>query len=138
MEKIATINQYYFEEGMTLTKIAEILNVSTSYISRILRKNEKYEIEKERRKKQNLLKRRKVQKRLIYANRKTKIDVEYLNVRKKHCEASKELSKTSTMGKDTLRKWCSSAYIYNPIKNRYEFNSKELLKPADFPKYIKS
>lgn len=136
MEKITTINQYYFEEGMTLTKIAEILNVSTSYISRILRKNEKYEIEKEKRKKQNLLKRREVQKELIYTNRKTKIDVEYLNVMKKHSEASKELSKTSIIGKDTLRKWCSSAYIYNPIKNRYEFNSKELLKPVDFPKYI--
>ena len=137
MEKISTINQYYFEKGMTLTEIAEILNTSISYISKILRKNENYKVEKERRKKQNLAKRRKVQKELIYNERKNRIDVDYLNLRKKHDEASIELSKTSIIGKETIRKWCSSAYVYNPEKNRYEFNSKELIKPVDFPDYIK-
>jgi len=55
-----------------------------------------------------------------------------------HEEATKELSKSTTIGKDALRKWCSSAYIYNRKKKVYMFDTTTLLKPADFPLYIKA
>lgn len=137
MEKVAMINELYFEEKKTLTEIAEVINTSVSYISKILRKNEKYNEEKEKRKNENLLKRRKVQKDLIYSKRKSNIDIEYIKLKTQHEQASMELSKRSILGKDTLRKWCSSAYVYNKSKKRYEFDTKNLNKPSDFPSYIK-
>ena len=48
MEKVAIINNLYFEQRKTLTEIAEIINTSISYISKTLRKNEMYKIEKEK------------------------------------------------------------------------------------------
>ena len=135
MEKVAMINELYFEEKKTLTEIAEVINTSVSYISKILRKNEKYNEEKEKRKNENLLKRRKIQKDLIYGKRKSNIDIEYIKLKTQHEQASMELSKRSILGKDTLRKWCSSAYVYNKNKKRYEFDTKNLNKPSDFPSH---
>ena len=37
MDKIAIINELYFEEKKNLTEIAQIIETSVSYISRILR-----------------------------------------------------------------------------------------------------
>lgn len=136
MEKIITIKMLYFEEKKTLTEISEILQTSISYISKILKKDERYKKEKELRKQENHNKRKEKQKELIYSKRKRVVDIEYLKLKEEHKKASMELSKSSTIGKDVLRKWCSSAYIYNSQKNRYEFNENELLKPADFPKVI--
>lgn len=138
MEKIAVINNLYFEQKKTLTEIAEIINTSISYISKILRKNENYKNEKEKRKKENLIQRKKLQKDMIYNKRKNNTDIEYINLKAKHEQATRELSKRSVIGKDALRKWCSSAYNYNAEKNRYEFDTKNLLKPADFPLYIRA
>ena len=137
MEKVAIINELYFDEKKTLTEIADIINTSVSYISKILRKNEKYNEEKEKRKNEKLIHRRKVQKDLIYSKRKNKVDIEYIKVKNEHEQASMELSKRSMLGTDTLRKCRSSAFIYNPNKKRYEFDTKNLTKPADFPLYIK-
>ena len=138
MEKVTTINKLYFENQKTLTEIAEIVGTSISYISKILRKDARYKKEKEHRKQKNHIKRRKQQKELIYNNRKCIVDTEYLKLKEEHKKASIELSKSSNIGKDTLRKWCSSAYKYNPDKARYEFKNNELLKPADFPEFIKA
>lgn len=136
MEKVAIINDLYFEQRKSLTEIAEIINTSISYISKVLRKNEKYKMEKEKRKKENLIRRKEIQKDLIYKQRKKKTDMDYINLKNKHTQASIELSKRTVLGKDALRKWCSNAYKYNKEKKRYEFD-KKLVKPADFPLYIK-
>jgi len=132
------ITVLYFQEGKNLTQIAEILEVSISYISKILRKDTRYSEEKENRKADNLAQRRKKQKKLIYANRKNKVDLDYAVLLKQHDQDTKELSKTSKLGDLALRKWCSSAYKYNNKKKRYEFNAGSALKPADFPSYIKA
>ena len=42
MDKIAIINELYFEEKKNLTEIAQIIETSVSYISRILRKDQRY------------------------------------------------------------------------------------------------
>ena len=75
---------------------------------------------------------------MIYAKRKDKKDIEYIDMKSQHEQATRELSKHSVLGNDTLRKWCSSAYKYNTKKTRYEFDTENLLKPADFPLYIKA
>ncbi len=93
--------------------------------------------EKERRKNENLGHRREKQKEIIYRNRRNVGNSEHINMKKEHEQASIELSKHSVLGKDTLRKWCSSAYKYNRDKKRYEFDTDTLLKPADFPMYIR-
>lgn len=138
MEKVAIINNLYFEQRKSLTEIAEIINTSVSYISKILRKNETYKIEKEKRKEENQKRRKKVQKDLIYSKRESKTDIDYINLKNKHEEAVMELSKHSTIGNEALRKWCSGAYKYNDNKKCYEFDTQNLLKPADFPLYIKA
>ena len=132
------ITLLYFQEGKNLTQISEILEVSISYISKILRKDTRYAEEKENRKADNLVQRRKHQKKIIYANRKNKIDLAYAVLLKQHDDDVKELSKTSKLGDLALRKWCSSVYKYNNKKKRYEFNAGSALKPADFPSYIKA
>lgn len=138
MEKVAIINALYFEQRKSLTEIADMINTSVSYISKVLRKNEKYKMEKEKRKKENLIRRKEIQKDLIYKQRKKKTDTDYINLKSKHEQASIELSKRSVISKDALRKWCSSAYKYNKEKKCYEFDSKNLTKPTDFPLYIKA
>ena len=137
MEKTQYISELYFKEAMTLTEISKLVDTSVSYVSKVLRKDERYEIEKEKRKQENLAERRKQQKELIYNNRKNNIDLEYNNMKKQHAKDSMELSKSAILGKNTLRKWCSSAYKYNAEKKRYEFDTNTLLKPVDFPLYIK-
>ena len=55
-----------------------------------------------------------------------------------HENAARELSKHSSIGNQDLRKWCSSAYKYNKKKKCYEFDTENLLKPPDFPMYVKA
>lgn len=138
MEKIEMIKDLYFNKKNNLTEISEIVGTSISYISKILRNDRKYQIEKTKRKQENLLLRRKKQKKLIYSGRKNKNDIDYINMKNQHDQDTRELSKHSVIGNDVLRKWCSSAYKYNKKRNRYEFDNDDLLKPADFPKYIKA
>lgn len=139
MEKREVIERLYFEEKKTLTEIAKDLKVSVSYITKILKQNEMYSVEKEKRKEENLAKRRSKQKEIIYKKRKQKkkSDLSYMALKNSHEQAARELSKSRAMGNEALRKWCSSAYKYNPNKRRYEFNAGNSTKPIDFPQYIK-
>lgn len=138
MDKIAIINELYFVQGKTISDISKLINTSVSYISRVLKKDSRYIQEKERRKEENFRKRREKQKELIYENRKSKIDVLYISMKSQHEQATKELSKSTIIGNKALRKWCSSAYIYNKERGLYIFDKETLLKPADFPLYIKA
>lgn len=138
MNKKKIIEEMYFIDKNTLTEISKKLNVTVGYISRILKENDKYLEEKQRRIKDNLAKRRSLQKEKIYQNRKKKgIDLEYIALQNKHDEAAKELSKSSRLGAEVIRKWCGSAYKYNSKKKRYEFDAGNSVKPADLPQYIK-
>ncbi len=139
MKKIECIEKLYFEEKKTLTQIAEELKVSVSYVTKILKQNQMYSIEKEKRKEENLVKRREKQKESIYKKRKQNryVDLSYIAVKNSHEQATRELSKSHTIGNQALRKWCSNAYQYNSKKKRYEFNAGNGVRPIDLPKYIK-
>lgn len=139
MNNKETIESLYFDEKKNLTEISKILNVTVGYISKILKQNNDYVIEKERRKQENLTKRRNIQKDMIYSKRKHKgIDLGYIELQNAHEQAAKELSKSSRIGTEALRKWCSSAYKYNPLKKRYEFDAGSSAKSVDLPQYIKA
>ena len=139
MNNKETIESLYFEEKKNLTEISKILNVTVGYISKILKQNKDYMIEKERRKQENLTKRRNIQKDMIYSKRKQKgIDLGYIELQNAHEQAAKELSKSSRIGTEALRKWCSSAYKYNSLKKRYEFDAGSSAKSVDLPQYIKA
>ena len=139
MNNKETIESLYFDEKKNLTEISKILNVTVGYISKILKQNNDYVIEKERRKQENLTKRRNIQKDMIYSKRKQKgIDLGYIELQNAHEQAAKELSKSSRIGTEALRKWCSSAYKYNPLKKRYEFDAGSSAKSVDLPQYIKA
>lgn len=139
MDKKTHIQNLYFNEEKTLTEIAKELNTSVSYISKILRANKLYLIEKEKRKRENLSKRRIKQKEIIYKNRKNKEkDLSYYELKSAHEQASKELSKSRKLGTEAIRKWCPSVYHYNKKKNRYEFQDDKSIRSLDLPKYIKA
>ena len=139
MEKKKAIEEMYFEHKKSLTEIAEVLDVSVSYVTKILKQNEFYIIEKEKRKQENFKNRRAKQKETIYKQRRQRVSTnsDYLILRNMHDQASRELSQKGSLGSRALRKWNTSAYNYNSKKKRYEFDAGSALKPADFPKYIK-
>lgn len=140
MEKRQKIEELFFEQNKTIKEISEELNLSNSYVSRVLKQNINYHNEKERRKQEKLKNRREVQKNLIYNERKKKARENYLQnqfVKQSHEQASRELSKSRKLGNDALRKWCS-LYNYNKKKNCYEFDISKANIPNDFPKYIKA
>lgn len=139
MEKREKIEEMYFIQKMSLTNIAEELNVSVSYVSRLLRQNEKYHDEQEIRKQENQQKRKRKQKELIYNQRREKARqrlLENQTMKRLHEQDIREMSKRRTLGNEALRRWCS-LYNYNKDKKCYEFNTNEALKPRDFPLYIK-
>jgi len=140
VDKNKKIEEMYFVQKMSLTNISEELGISISYISRILRNNTNYKEEQERRKKENHTKRRILQKELIHKRRReiaTQKTMENQIMRLLHEQDTKELSKGRTLDNDTLRKWCS-LYKYNKDKKRYEFDNEIVLKPSDYPSYIKA
>jgi len=137
VEKKKKIEEMYFIQKKNLTEIAQELQTSISYISKILRANDKYKEEKENRKKETHVKRRKQQKDLIYNKRKEKIDTSYQIMKQEHEKAIVELSKRSKLGDNALRKWCS-LYKFNKERNQYEFDTSKVIKPIDFPMYIKA
>ena len=138
--KMFKVLELYFDKNMKPVDIAKELNVSKSAITQILQKDSRYENEKNRRKQENKIKHSKETK--DYIKRQRKINqffnkVDDLVLKNIHNRDAIELSTHSTMSNETLRRWCSSMYIYNKEKNRYEFDTKSSLKPADFPMYIK-
>ena len=139
MDKKEIIEILYFEKKKTLTEISKDLNITVGYVTKILKQNNIYITEKERRKRENLSKRRAKQKELIYGQRRQKKGDEssYFALKNSHEQASRELSKRNNLGTQAIKKWNSSAYKYNSDKNRYEFDAGSALRPNDLPKYIK-
>lgn len=139
VEKRKKIEEMYFIQKMSLTNIAQKLDISVSYVSRILKRNENYYNEQIRRKEENQLNIKAQQKELIYKQRKEmaiqKV-IENQIMKKLHEQASIELSKRRTLSDEVLRNWCS-LYKYNKEKECYQFDLNKSSKPNDFPMYIR-
>ena len=135
-EKI--IYLYYIEKKLC-KDIAIELNISTSTVTRTIKKDSRYNLEKENRKKTNKANHNKeIQKRVDNKRKQMqfKNNNDDLILREIHIQDSMELSDRKYLSNENYRKWNYSAYKYNPSKKRYEFRE-ELGRSYDVPKYIK-
>lgn len=131
------IISYYYIEHLKVKDIAQELNVTSAYITKIIKQDIRYAQEKQYRKKCSKFKRKVEQNKFIKNKReKQRLEDNYYAMKAEHEKAAKELSKSSHLTNENYRKWNSSAYKYNPSKKRYEFNE-ELGRSYDIPKYIK-
>lgn len=136
MSKENIINLFY-NEHLKTKEIAEKLHVSSSYVTKIIKQDDRYIQEKNFRKKESKNNRKIAQNKFIKKKReKQRLEDNYSYVQSQHEQATRELSKSSHLSNESYRKWNISAYNYNPSKQRYEFNDK-LGRSADVPKYIK-
>lgn len=127
----------YYIEHLKLKDISEELNISSAYITKIIKTDSRYESEKIYRKNISAEKRKIAQNKFIKNKRdKQRIEDNYYAMQEQHKQASMELSDSKHLSNENYRKWNYSAYDYNPSRKRYEFKE-ELGRSADVPKYIK-
>ena len=141
MKTTARINELYFIQKKSIKEIAEIVNTSKSYISRVLIKDKRYKKEKNNRTKEKMIQRKELQKKQIYSKRKSKSSNNISNMQilqQMHNQDVSELSEHRNLGNQALRKWCSSVYKYNSDKNRYEFDTEKFTRSFGLPLYIKT
>lgn len=120
MSKRDKIKELYFDYNYKQIEIAEELNVSTKYISRILISDSRYNKEKQKRKEENKKKNIKFTKAYITEKRKEKNDIDYLILKSMHEQASRELSGgRKTISNRAFRNWNSSIYRYNEKSKSY-------------------
>ncbi len=134
MNKKEKIIFYYYEKGLVQTDIATKLNVSKAYITKIIKSDERYLKEKQRRKEKNSIKNREETKKYIKNKRiKEKISNEYM--KKMHLQATMELSSRKTISNRSFRNWNKSIYEYN-YKNNCYILKKGINVTNDVPKKI--
>lgn len=127
----------FYIEHLKVKDIAEKVNTSSAYVTKVVKKDNRYLQEKIYRKTISKDKRKIDQNNFIKNKReKQRIEDNYSIVQVQHEQASKELSKSKHLSNENYRKWNCSAYKYNPSKKRYEFDEK-LGRSIDVPKYIK-
>ena len=131
------IIELFFINHLSVKEIADSVGTSSAYITKIVKTDERYIQEKQYRKEQSKEKRKQDKNNFMKNKReKKRIDDNYSFVQAQHYKATRELSKSRHLTNETYRKWNSSAYKYNPLKKRYEFDEK-LGRASDIPKYIK-
>lgn len=131
-----TIISKFYDFHEKPNDIAKELEVSPSYITKIIKKDDRYSSEKAYRQeisKEN----RKVSKREWIKNkRKTEADKQLDEMLKKqHIEASKELSYSYEMSDLAYVKWNRSAFVYDKNSSDLVLN-KKLKCGADVPKRV--
>ena len=124
MLKEYIISNYYIKH-LKVKEISEELNVSTAYITKIIKQDIRYAEEKQYRKDISENKRRLAKNKFIKNKRDNKkIEDNYQAIQSQHDQASRELSKSKHLSNENFRKWNNSAYTYNPSKRRYEFDER--------------
>lgn len=136
MLKETIINLFYIEH-LKVKEIADKENITSAYVTKIIKQDTRYIQEKEYRKKISKDKRKIDQNKFAKNKReKRKMEDNYLILKAQHEKDTRELSKSKHLSNESYRKWNYSAYKYNPSKRRYEFDER-LGRAADVPKYIK-
>ena len=121
MDKKEQILDLYFDKHLKQTEIAETINASQQYISKIIKKDERYEDEKNSRKSINAEKRKIAQAEYQknYVRKKEK-DIAYEQLLAQQRQDAIELSYNPHPLSDyAFKKSNSSIYSYDSIKNQY-------------------
>jgi len=129
------IIQMYYIEHLRPTDIAQTLNIDNGYITRIIKQDERYLEEKQRRKDFNKQKNKNNTIEYIKATRLSKKE-EYEILQRQLAIDSRNESRKSTISKINLRKCNSSAYNYNSSKKQFELD-KSIIASYCFPEIIK-
>ena len=135
--KKEVILDLFFAKHFKVKDIATTCDVTSAYISKIIKEDTRYTQEKEFRK-NNSKEKRKLDQNTYVKNKREKkrIDDNYNLVIIQHNQASKELSDSKKLTNESYRKFNSSAYNYNEKRKRFEFKE-ELGRASDVPKYVK-
>jgi regulator of replication initiation timing len=136
MDKISAIEDYYFVLYKSVVEIANDLEVSKQYVSKILKNNFpiRYEEEKLRRKRENNQRRRKKKVQKIAERRKSKhsiYDVNLEDLRRQQNVHALMMSTNKTLS--TEMAVYSNRNAYNVEGNMLVFNEKLGKKPQDLP-----
>lgn len=121
MDKKEQILDLYFNKHLKQTEIAEKVNASQQYISKIIKKNERYENEKSSRKSINAEKRKIAQAEYqkSYVRKKEK-DIAYEQLLEQQRQDAIELSYNPHPLSDyAFKKANSSIYTYDSIRNQF-------------------
>ena len=121
LNKKERILDLYFNKHLKQTEIAEKVNASQQYISKIIKKDEKYENEKSSRKSSNAEKRKIAQAEYQknYVRKKDK-DIAYEQLIAQQRQDALELSYNShPLSNYAFKKANSSIYTYDSIKNQF-------------------
>lgn len=121
MDKKEQILDLYFNKHLKQTEIAEIVDASQQYISKIIKKDERYENEKNFRKSKNAEKRKIAQSEYQknYVRKKEK-NIAYNQLLEQQRQDSIELSYNPHPLSDyAFKKSNSSIYTYDSIKNQF-------------------
>ena len=121
MDKKEQILDLYYNEHLKQAEIAEIANASQQYISKIIKKDKRYEDERSSRKSKNAEKRKiaqaEYQKNYV---RKKENDTAYAHLLEQQRQDSLELSYNPHPLSDyAFKKANSSIYTYDSIKNQF-------------------
>ena len=129
----------FYNKKMSQKAISDELKVSKSYISKVVRTDNRYAQYKSEKMLANKKKHNKQIQTIVETKRK-ELQFNYaaddLILKKMHNQATSELSKSAHLSNENYRKWNISAYTYNSSKKRYEFDE-QLGRSSDVPKYIK-
>lgn len=119
MDKKAKILQMYFEEHQIQSVIAENVGVKQSYVSQVIKKDERYLVEKEARHNESMIRKAEYNKEYYKTyERPKKEDNSYEQVKAMHEQASRELSyKNNTLSDYDFLHWNLSAYHRNKKGN---------------------
>lgn len=121
MDKKEQILDLYFNKHLKQIEIAEIVNASQQYISKIIKKDGRYENEKSSRKSSNAEKRKIAQAEYQknYVRKKDK-DIAYEQLLAQQRQDALELSYNShPLSNYAFKKANSSIYTYDSIKNQF-------------------
>ena len=113
------IIQMYYNEHFRPTDISKALNIDNGYITRIIKQDERYQMEKEQRKQFNKQKNKEQTIAYIKEFRHSQKE-EYEILQYQLAMDSKIESKNSIISKFNFRKYNSSAYNYNSNKKQFE------------------
>ncbi len=118
-DKTSKIQSLYFEKHLKQCEIAKQLNVSKQYVSKIVKENEAYPFEKQRRQIENKIKNTEQTKHIMREKReREKMQTAFLKLQ--HKQATEELSAHKRLLNIDYKKFNSSAYRYNKKNNTYE------------------
>lgn len=136
LERNSLIKTLYFYNKLTLSEISTNVDLSVSQISRILSQFPNYYEEKANRKEQNRRKHNEQTKKIMKDKRNKKRLEDIAIMKKLHYQASIELSYFSQLSQVNIKKQCSSSYVYNKERKRYDFKN-DIAYSGDMPKHIK-